>query len=278
MNRKGKVLLPILIVLIIISLALAAGAFYFYQSEHAQNIQLQGQIADLDNRQHLTAGKLEESKKIASELELKLQEAKTRADSLADALAQEKSAHTETLNQLEQYKSDLQQQKSLRQDLENKLKIAVDDGKKINEQMKIIQQQKAQLEEKIKNMEGGESGVELGKVIVNGEATAASVGNPAQSKPKPADKEKADKKVSTSQVKGLEGKIVVVNKEFNFVVINLGSKDNVMVGDEFSVSRDGKPIGDIKIEKVHEAMSAAGFGPELKDLIKENDKITQKAK
>ena len=100
MNHKGKVLLPILIVLIIIFLALAAGAFYFYQSEHAQNIQLQGQIADLDNRQHLTAGKLEESKKMASELQLKLQEAKAKADSLADALAQEKSAHTETLNQL----------------------------------------------------------------------------------------------------------------------------------------------------------------------------------
>ncbi len=277
MNRKGVILLPILVVLIIISLALSAGMFYLYQKERAQNTQLQGQVADLEDRERQTSGKLEESKKTAVELQFKLQETKSKLDSLTDEFAREKSAHTETLNQLEQYKSDLQQQKSLRQDLENKLKIAVDEGKKINEQIKIIQQQKSELEEKIKNTESAGSAVELGKVIVNNEP-AVSANNFAKNKPKPAVKEKADKKTAPPQAKSLEGKVAVVNKEFNFAVINLGSKDNVTVGDEFLVSRDGKSIGVIKIEKVHESMSAAGFAPELKDLIKENDVVAQKAK
>lgn len=276
MNRKGTVLFPILVVLIIISLALAAGAFYLYQKEHAQNIQLQGQVTDLENQKRLTEGKLEESKKTAADLQLKLQEAKTKMDSLTDELAQEKSARTETSNQLEQYKSDLQQQKSLRRDLEEKLKGAQEEGKKIKEQLKIIQQQKTALEEKIKNAEVGSEGVELGEVVVNNEPVV-TIENPAKSKSGPAVKEKAGKKTA-AQEKILEGKIMVVNREFNFVVINLGSKDNVKVGDEFSVSRDGKSIGDVKVEKVHETMSAAGFIPQLKDLIKENDKITQKAK
>jgi hypothetical protein len=277
MDRKSAVLLPILVVLFIISLALAAGAFYLYQKEQAQNAQLQEKIADLENRQRLTEGKLEDSKKLASELQLKLQETKTKLDSLIEELNKEKSAHTEAINQLEQYKSDLAQQKSLRQDLESQLKAAQDEGKKIKEQLKIIQQQKVELEQKIKNAQVSAGGVELGKVVVNNEPPVAVVESSAKDKSSPSE-EKADKKATPLQKKSLEGKVIVVNKEFNFVVINLGSKDGVKVADVFLISRDNKSIGEIKIEKVHDSMSAAGFAAELKDRIQENDKVTLKSK
>ncbi len=286
MFRKGTILLPVLIVLVIISLALAAGVFYLYQKEYAQNIKLQGQIVELENRQRLTSSQLEESKKTAAELELKLQEAKSRMDALAGELAVEKSAHAATSNKLEQFKDDLSKQKSLREELENKLNQVQEDSKQIKEQIKIMQQQKVVLEEKIKNLEVGAANVELGKVVVNPEALPPA-NDAARVQPKAADLKtsvpetkasKAAKKEQPLLAKGQEGKIMIVNKEFNFVVINLGSKDKVSVGDEFLVSHAGKPIGDLKVEKVHEFMSAAGFAPELKELIKENDKVTQKTK
>ncbi|MDP2927533.1 MAG: hypothetical protein Q8N80_01880, partial [Candidatus Omnitrophota bacterium] len=260
--------------------------FYLYQKEYAQNIKLRGQIVELENLQRTTANKLDESKKIATDLALKLQEVKSKMDSLASELATEKSAHAETSNKLEQFKADLLKQKSLREDLENRLNQVQDDGKQIKEQIKIMQQQKVALEEKIKNLETGAGGVELGKVVVNPEVLQPA-NNVVRAQPKMADKKinapdtkasKVTKKEQPRLVKGLEGKVMIVNKEFNFVVINLGSKDNVSVGDEFLVFRAGKPIGDLKVEKVHEAMSAAGFAAELKDLIKENDKVTQKIK
>jgi len=285
MYRKGKIILPVLIVLIVISFAFAAVSFYLYQKEHAQNIQLQDQITDLNNRQRVTEGKLGDSKKLASELELKLQESNAKVDSLIKEMLQKKAELTESANQLEQFKADLEQQKSLRQDLESRLKTAQDEGKQAKEQIKIIQKQKSELEDKIKNMESGSEGVELGKVIVAGEPVV--IDNTAKGKVK-ADNakinaaalkaEKIDKKTQSATSGILEGKVMIVNKEFNFAVINLGSKDKVEVGDEFRVTRDDKYIGDLKVEKVHESMSAAGFIPELKDLIKENDKITQKAK
>jgi len=270
MNRKGAIIFPILIVLIIISLASAGGLLFLYQKEHTHNIQLQGQLSDLESRQRLTEGKLEESKKIATELQLKLQEAKAQVDSLTTELDQEKTARTDVANQLEQIKSDLEQQRTLRHDLEAKLKGAQEEGKKIKEQIKIIEQQKAELETKIKNMEAGESPVELGTVVVNNEPVVSVVETTKTKAPKKAKKQAAANK--------LEGKIMVVNKEFNFAVINLGSKDNVKIGDQFTVTRSGKIIGDIKIEKVHESMSAAGFAIELKDVIQENDIIIPKAK
>ncbi len=286
MYRKGTIILPVLIVLIVISSAFAAVSFYLYQKEHAQNIQLQDQITELNNRQRITEEKLGDSKKLASELELKLQESGAKVDSLNKEITQAKSELADTSNKLEQSKADLEQQKSLRQDLENRLKTAQDEGKQTKEQIKIIQKQKAELEDKIKNMESGAAGVELGKVVVAGEPVV--IDNTAKGKAKAVNEkikaaavkaEKTDKKTQAVASPGiLEGKVMIVNKEFNFAVINLGSKDKVELGQEFRVTRDGKYIGDLKVEKVHESMSAAGFIPELKDLIKENDKVTQKAK
>ena len=286
MYRKGTIILPVLIVLTIISLVLATSIFYLYQKESTQNIKLQEQIAELETRQRLTASQLEQSKKIASDLTLQLQEAKNRMDSLTGELTAEKSAHAETSNKLEQFKTDLSNQKSLREDLENRLKQVQEDSKQIKEQIKIMQQQKIELEEKIKNLEAGAANVELGKVVVNPELVQPA-NNVAQAQPKIAEDKintpetkipKVTKQEQPLLAKGQEGKVMIVNKEFNFVVINLGSKDKVNVGDEFLVSRAGKPIGDLKVEKVHEFMSAAGFAAELKDLIKENDKVTQKIK
>ncbi|MDD5465876.1 MAG: hypothetical protein PHP73_06010 [Candidatus Omnitrophica bacterium] len=285
MYRKGKIILPVLIFLIVISLAFAAASFYLYQKEHAQNIQLQEQVTELNNRQRVTEEKLGESKKLASELELKLQESEAKVDSLNKEMAQAKSELADTSNKLERFGADLEQQKSLREDLENRLKTAQEEGRQAKEQIQIIQKQKAELEDKIKNMESGSAGVELGKVVVAGEPVV--IDNTARGKAKAVNEkisaaaakaEKTDKKTQVASPAILEGKVMIVNKEFNFAVINLGSKDKVELGQEFRVTRDGKYIGDLKVEKVHESMSAAGFAAELKDSIKENDKVTQKAK
>ena len=286
MNRQGKIILPVLIVLIIMSFWLTIFSFYLYQKEHAQNIKLQEQVTELDSRQRITEGKLADAKKLASELALKLQESNAKIDSLSEELSQEKTKYNEASTQLEQFKSDLEQQKSLRQDLENKFKTTQDEGKQIKEQIKIMQQQKAELENKIKSMEDGSAGVELGRVIVNNEPVI--IDNTAKGKAKEANdkikaaqlkQDKANKVAKIAEPIIYEGKVLIVNKEFNFVVINLGSKDNIKLGDEFSVlSASGNPIGDLKVEKVHEAMSAAGFPAEIKDLLKENDRIVKKVK
>ncbi len=284
MNSKGKIILPVLIALIVIFIAAAAFIFNLYQKEYAQNVKLQGQLVELENRQKETASQLEASKKTAADLEIQLQEAKNRIDSLAQELGAEKAAHAGTSNELEQLKGDLSNQKSLREELEGRLNQVQEESRQIREEIKIMQEQKLTLEEKIKNLEEGAAKIELGTVVVNPEATAAlavPAGDqpPAALEPMIAPAAKAQKPAKAQAVlvaKGQEGKVLIVNKEFNFVVINLGSKDKVAVGDEFLVSRGGKPIGDIKVEKVHEFMSAAGFAESLRESIRENDKVTQK--
>jgi flagellar basal body-associated protein FliL len=284
MYRKGTIILPILVVLIVISFALAVTVFYLYQTEHTQNIQLKEQVTELESRQKITEGKLSDAKKQASELALKLQESNDMIDSLTKDLDQKKAELDETNGKLDQAKSDLEQQKSLRQDLEGRLKTTQDEGKQIKEQIALIQKQKTELEDKIKNMESGSSGVELGKVVVSGEPTIidkTAKGKVQATNDKIVAAQNLEKAQKLNQAKALgvlEGKVMIINKEFNFAVINLGSKDKVSIGDEFRVTRNGKFIGDLKVEKVHESMSAAGFIPEIKDQLQENDLITQKVK
>ncbi len=74
-----------------------------------------------------------------------------------------------------------------------------------------------------------------------------------------------------------EGSIAVVNKDYNFAVINLGNNAGVKLGAIYSVFHNNSYIGDVKVEKVHESMSAAGFVNEgLKDKITEGDKVVEK--
>ena len=76
---------------------------------------------------------------------------------------------------------------------------------------------------------------------------------------------------------GLQGKVLVINKDYNFAVINLGSKDGIKLGDIFSVYHNDTYIGDVKVEKIHDSMSAAGFSSlEGGTKVGENDKVVLK--
>lgn len=286
MNSKAKTTVVILIVLILISLALAGGGFYLFQQERTKNIQLQDQLTELNTRQKAIEKKFEESKKLISDLQLKLQDSKTKVDTLSRDLENEKTAREEAKAQLEQLKADLEEQKGLRQDIEKKLTQAQEDVTKTQVKLKELESEKTELESKIKDLETKSGDVELGKIVVSPEPVAAKV---EEKKAEVKVKEKAKARVvqPTSEKKretvekalGLEGKVLVVNKDYNFAVINLGSKDGIGIGDVFSIYHNKKYAGDIKVEKVHDSMSAAGFVTEdIKDKVSEGDQVVQKVK
>lgn len=283
MNRKAAIPVVLLIVLIIFAIVVAGTGFYLFQQEHTKNLALQEQMDELSTRQRITEAKLEESKKVVGDLQIKLQDAKTQIDGLTNELALEKTASQEAQGKLEQITADLEQQKFLRTDLEQKFNQAQEDAKKMQDALKDLEQQKNKLEKKVKELETKTEGVELGKIVVNSESAKAP------EKDKKTKKEKVSKSKAAAEAQpeaavgesseGQEGRVLVVNKEYNFAVINLGSKDGVQMDSVFSVFRGDKYLGDLKVEKVHDSMAAAGFVSEdLKDKIAEGDKVLPKGK
>lgn len=289
MGKKGSVLVIILVLLILVSLALAGGGFYLLQQERAAKNALEEKVTELDTRIKSTEKKMQEAQDLASSLKVKLQDSESKVTTLTTDLQKEKAAKEEALGNIEQVKQELEQQKNAKTDLENKFNQAQESLNKAQEQLKALESQKSELETKIKGLETDvQSSVELGKIVVNPESSAPVASPVAEqkgkkAKPKPEDKAKKSnasviEKPTAAAPANLSGEVLVLNKEYNFAVISLGNKDGVTVGQEFSVSHNAQYIGDIKIEKVHEAMSAAGFIADIKDKISVGDKVTQKGK
>lgn len=272
MDNQVKSPLVLLVLLIIVSLFLAGGVFYLLQKEKAKNMVLQEELDGVKATQKATEARLMESKKIAKELDTKLQDSMLQIEKLNSDLQQEKTSREAAAAKAEQLAADLEQQKNLRVNLETKLDQAQKEIGKTQAQLKELSFKKDELEKRLKDLEAqtaASKGVELGKVVVTPESTPYA----AQEKPKAASPVKQPAKSSSS-----EAKVLVVNKEYNFAVLNMGSKDGVGMGDVFSVYHENKYVGDVKVEKLHDSMAAAGFSSDLKAKINEGDKAVLKNK
>lgn len=72
---------------------------------------------------------------------------------------------------------------------------------------------------------------------------------------------------------GLRGRVVSVDANWHFVVINLGW-DAVKIGDTVSILRNGQVLAKARIERVQEGVAAASLLPEWEDApIQVNDLV-----
>jgi len=277
MRNNGKVPAVVLIVLFIISLSLAGGAAFLLKKEKAKSQALQEELDDVSAKVKILEGKLDDSKQTAAQLDTQLRDTKTQTEFLSEELKKEKKLSQDTLMELQQVKISLEQQKKLKADTEQKLTQSQADLKKFQAQLKTLEGKKVELENKIKQMEEAKSEkVELGTIVVEQQEEAPAL---PQSAKTPATTKITPAKAKPSGSSALEGKVLVVNKDYNFVVINLGSRDGVNTNDLFSIYRKNKYIGDIKVEKVHDSMSAANFtSADIKDKVQEGDKVALKNK
>lgn len=117
--------------------------------------------------------------------------------------------------------------------------------KSLEGELASVANEKQELAAKIKSQEERESRVSLDKIVI---------------KPLP----------------GHEGKIIKVNSNYSFVVVSLGAKKDVSVGDILSVYRSGNFIGRLVVEKVQDEYCAASILPAWRDAqIKEDDTVKE---
>lgn len=83
-------------------------------------------------------------------------------------------------------------------------------------------------------------------------------------------------KIVVKSMPRLSGKIISVNEDFGFVVIDLGRQDALDVGTIFSVYRQEDLIGKVQIEEVRDQISAATVLPGwANSQIKINDVVEE---
>ena len=74
-----------------------------------------------------------------------------------------------------------------------------------------------------------------------------------------------------------EGRILTVDIETEFVVVNLGKKDGIVEDMFMSVYRGPHYLGDIKVTRVQPEMSAADIIPPFSSqMVRKNDQVVAK--
>ncbi len=257
MGDRAKGPFILLVILLVIAAAAAFLGFIALQKEKEINVTLTEENKELEVKKRSAEKQAADLKKQVEGLnqeigqqKAKLQDYENKISEINNELGSEREAKESALAEVSRIRESSESIKRDKSNLETQLKAA-------REELNNIHSQLAAIKSAPKAEEAKPEEVQLEKIIVA---------------PKPQE----EAPVVSSAVP-LEGKVLVVNREYDFIVINLGQKDGVNLGDVFDVLRKDKSLGQAKVEEVRDTMSVAT--PGTKDMIKqikEDDKVTRK--
>ncbi len=232
------------------------------------NLRQELKTLEMDNEQ--LRQELESLTREKQDLEQQLNYNQKTFDNISSQLVIEKRAKLQMQDQLKPIKNEnailRQQLKSLsikKIKLENQLRQLQEEKSGLERRLNEIElfledrfSRKKDLE--LKNqLDTAKESVELPPIIVRPQ-TAPAVVTPAQTEG-PIMQEKG------TQVY-VEGVVLAVNKENNFVVIDLGQNTGIKMGDTFRVYRQGKAIATIEVIQVRESVSACDIREEIASI------------
>jgi phage-related minor tail protein len=245
MNQVFKRTNVLLITLAGICLLCTAGLLFFVIQEKNKRIETEQEL--------LLTQKAKESLEIELEqTQLKLMQLKDRAKLLAQQIKQEKSNYRAALEkienkdmQIQELEDSLTQEMQQRENIANALAQLKESYSSLEQELKKTKREAKELRENLSKFTK-KTGVELKKIIV-----------------KPPKK------------RSLSGRVLVVNREFDFVVIDLGRENDVRIGDQFVIYQGSQEVGKVKVEKVYDLFSTASMLPGSQERKIREDSIVK---
>ena len=248
MAKMMKVSIIVLFVVSVVSFLVVLKLFTVKVNEKAKRSQAEAQLVTVGEEKKKVEEDLGSMTKLKEDTESELAREKERARTLEEEIVTERRAKDELAQNLAEKEKDVERLNSSLEGSQKEAEGLTASIEKLKEENKVIQEDlaqlrfaKEQLEENMQELVAG--GVGLKPVVV---------------------KPKAD----------IEGQVLVVNKEFNFVVTNLGRRSTIEPGMILTIIRDSNTIGKVKVEEVYDTMSSAAILPEYKQAgIKEDDHV-----
>lgn len=149
-------------------------------------------------------------------------------------------------------------------ELENKNKSLED---KFNEMDKLLKEKMVQVESIKKKLEQAKNSANA--IVQNGDSVELS---PIVIHPQGSLGMRPQITAPVIEKGSLAGKVIAVNKENGFVVIDMGSEQGVSMGDTFKVYNNNKVLALLKVIQVRDAISACDIRNET-GVIKEGDTV-----
>ena len=108
-------------------------------------------------------------------------------------------------------------------------------------------------------------------------ATTPAPVNPENSADPSSEKNVELDKIVVNKADSVKGRVLSVDKETEFIIFDLGAKSGIKQGDVMSVLRGDDYLGDIKVSRVQDEMSAADLIPPFSSrMIRKNDTVVPK--
>lgn len=240
MSKIFKIVLVLLVVASITSAVLAVFAFMGKEREYMKRLLVEDKLAATLKDKRRIEKEIETSKKAAQAAEARvsilqadvkkiteqIEEEKTKSKAMALDFAKKKQ-------EAEKLKEEIDQEKKEKLIISRKLEDLQFDYEKIKKEVTKARNEKLTLERKMEELK--EKSIDLDKIVVSPQAS-----------------------LRQEPVKELlRGRVLVVNKEYNFVVVDLGQNDGVMKGLEFEIREGTELLAKAEIDKVYETMSSA---------------------
>ncbi|MCA9400557.1 MAG: hypothetical protein KC713_02950 [Candidatus Omnitrophica bacterium] len=292
MNSSGKVLTIFLVIIATLLISLTAISIFFFQKEIERRKMVEAVLERTRANETELEADLKQARKEIFLLEEKNKEADERINDLSDELELETSLREEMKIENLNLKDQIDQLASERNKIEAQYKTQIESAKTDMEslQQKINQANTkyAELEKRNKEFEE-QNAILMSKV----EELEQSVRESKLVQIIPANKESPDltldqakaniqKEVELEEIVVVptdipEGRLLSIDQETEFVIINLGQKDGLQLGQIFSVVRGEEYLGDIKITRLQPEMAAADLIPPFSSrAARKNDKVVVK--
>jgi myosin heavy subunit len=252
--RVGSILQIAALVLAVLA---AANFFLARNAERAKRMWAESELTKVTAAKQDLEKERDELMKAKEAVESQLTDTKSQAERLAEEVAQEKRAREALTTELAQarreatdVKGRLETERREKLTLTEELAKAKQGYQSVSNELTTLRQAKEALERRVKEMLAAQA-AEPEKIVVKPAPGAAPTAKPAA-----------------------EGKVLVVNREFNFVVVNLGSKDGLKTGTQLAIYRGDKMVGRAQVERLYDNMVAATLlSEEQKGQVQEGDLI-----
>ncbi len=281
-RQSGKMLVALLGVLAVLAMGVAAFAIVLQTQERdkrqakerelelatAENGELKAQFEELQQAKTHIDEELTRTRKELSQLQQEIAKSVETQQTLSRSVEDREKEIGRLTKDLEQVRNDAKQNTSQFSDLQKERDV-------MRKQLADLEKAKSDLEAKVMELSGRPT-VELDKVVV-GDTPRGAVSGGAAARPVSATATAAviPSSASLGAAGGSsDGQVVVINREYDFIVMNLGKNHGLSVGQEFQIVRGNAILGKVRVEKVYDELSAAAILPNSqKDSIREGDAV-----
>ena len=272
-HEAGKMLVPLLGLLAVLAMAVAGVAIFLQMQERDKRVAKEQELHVALSENDDLKTRLEDTQQAKTKAEDELTHLRKEYSTTQEKLVQAATAQ-ETLTrsveerqkEVERLTKDLEQTRTQHKEAATQLSELQSEHETMKRQLSELERAKGELETKVMEI-SQQPTVELDKVLVTSDNKSSTSAKP-QTSAAAATSATGDARTTPN------GQVMVVNREYDFIVMNLGKSHGLSIGQEFQIVRGTEVLGKVKVEKVYDELSAAAILPESrKDSIREGDTV-----